>query len=231
MKVFFLALPQDLDGGLGPRGGVGHQAGQFIHFVDGVAVEFDDDVTPLNAGLCRRRVGIDLGHQGSLGFGHAEGLGQFRGDDLHLDADHAPDHLALFLQLRDHHLGHVAGDGEADALAAGHDGGIDAHHFALEVEQGAAAVAGVDGGVGLEEVIIGAGADDPALGADNPLGDGVAQTEGITHRHDPVAHPHGVGITQLQEGQVRGRIGDLDQGQVGLGIPALDGGLVIPCRR
>ena len=106
----------DLDGGLGPWGGVGHQAGQFIHFVDGVAVEFGDDVTPLNTGLRRRRVGIDLGHQGSLGLGHPEGLGQFRGDDLHLDPDHAPDHLALFLQLRDHRLGHVAGDGKADAL-------------------------------------------------------------------------------------------------------------------
>ena len=196
-----------------------------------MAVEVDDDVTPLNAGLFRRRAGIDLRHQGPLGFGHAEGLGQFRSDILHLDPEHAPDHLALFLQLRDHRLGHVAGGGKADALAGGQDGGIDAHHFALEVEEGTAAVAGVDGGVGLEEVIIRTGADDPALGADDPLGDGMAQAEGITHRHDPVAHPYGLGIPQLQEGQVRGRVGDLNQGQIGLGVPTLDGGLDIPCRR
>ena len=38
----------------------------------------------------------------------------------------------------------------ADALAAGVDSGIDAHQTAFEVEQGATAVAGVDGGVGLD---------------------------------------------------------------------------------
>ena len=54
----------------------------------------------------------------------------------------------------DHH--HVDRNREADAFVAAAgagDGRVDADHFAAEVEQRAAAVAGVDGGIGLQEVL------------------------------------------------------------------------------
>src|SRR6187397_1940097 len=43
-------------------------------------------------------------------------------------------------------------DREADALCAAGDRGVDADDFTLIVDQGAAAVAGVDRGVGLDKV-------------------------------------------------------------------------------
>ncbi len=171
--------------------------------MDGVAVKLDDDIAPVDAGLGGRDVGVDLGHQGAFRFGHAEGLGQFRRDVLDLHPDHAPHHLALGLQLGNDGFGDIAGSGKPDALAGGHDGGVDADHLSLKIEQGAAAVARVDGGVGLEEVVIGTGADNPALGADNPLGDGMTQAKGVAHGHDPVSYLDGVGIPQLQKRQVR----------------------------
>ena len=69
-------------------------------------------------------------------------------------------------------------------------------------------------------------AADGGLGAHNPLSNGMAQAKGVAHGHDPVAHLDGVGIPQLEKRQFRRRIDDLDQGQVGFGVPALDGGLV-----
>ena len=51
---------------------------------------------------------------------------------------------------------HVDGDGEADPLVAAGvagDGRVDADDLAAEVDQRAAAVAGIDGGVGLQEVL------------------------------------------------------------------------------
>ncbi len=50
------------------------------------------------------------------------------------------------------------GNGEADALiafrAVSDDGGVDADQFAAIVHQRAAGIAGVDGGVGLDEVFV-----------------------------------------------------------------------------
>jgi len=61
--------------------------------MDGGAVEFNDDITLLNTGFGRRRVGVDFGTR-ARGLAHPEGLGQLRGDVLDLHPDHAPNHLA-----------------------------------------------------------------------------------------------------------------------------------------
>ena len=49
-------------------------------------------------------------------------------------------------------LGDVDGDREADALRPSGDGGVDADHVAVASTSGAAGVAGIDRGVGLDEV-------------------------------------------------------------------------------
>ena len=57
-------------------------------------------------------------------------------------------------------------DGEADAhraAAADEDEGVDPDHLAVRVHQRAAAVAGVDGGVGLDHVLVDPGLGGPAL--------------------------------------------------------------------
>jgi hypothetical protein len=93
-------------------------------------------------------------------------------------AQPAPRHLAL-----DHQLGvdlprHVGGDREPDPGAAGHDGRVDADDLAAHVHQGAAGVPGVDGGIGLEEVVEGPLADLAGLGADDAGGHGGLEPEG-----------------------------------------------------
>ncbi len=79
--------------------------------------------------------------------------------------------MAEVAKLRDHVLGQVGRDREADAdRAAGRrvDGGVDADDLAVHVEQRAAGVAPVDGGVGLDEVVVRSLVDVAAAGATMP---------------------------------------------------------------
>ena len=121
--------------------------------------------------------------------------------------------------MRDHVLGDVARDGEAYALAGRDNGGGNPHHFAPQVDEGAAAVSRIDGGIGLEEVVVRPRADDPPRGADDALRHRVGKSEGVSDGKDPVAHPHLVGITQGDRGKVLRRRRYLDQGKVGLRVP------------
>src|SRR5206468_4216386 len=80
--------------------------------------------------------------------------------------------------------GEVARDGEADAGVQAANEGVHADDFAVNVHERAAAVAGIDVGVGLDEVLVheaAAGEEGhdvgAALGADVPERDGVIQTE------------------------------------------------------
>src|SRR5204862_6522762 len=50
----------------------------------------------------------------------------------------------------------IAGYGEADALRHGDDGGVDADHLTTRVNQRTAGVAGIEGRVGLNDVLDGA---------------------------------------------------------------------------
>ena len=61
---------------------------------------------------------------------------------------------------------------------------VDADDFAAQVDQRAAGVAGIDRGVGLEKVALVVG-ERAFLGGNDPLGDGLAEAEGIAHgEHD-----------------------------------------------
>jgi hypothetical protein len=66
---------------------------------------------------------------------------------------------------------------EPDPGAPRHDRGIDADDLALHVDERAAGIAGVDGGVGLEEVVEGALTDLARLRADDAGGDRRLQPE------------------------------------------------------
>jgi len=60
---------------------------------------------------------------------------------------------AVLHQLRQDVLGHVDRRGEADTLRREDDGRVDADDLAATVRQRTAAVAGVEGGVGLDDVV------------------------------------------------------------------------------
>ena len=98
-----------------------------------------------------------------------------------------------------------------------HDGRIDAHQFAAGVDQGAAGVARVDGRIGLDEIFECRQAQlSAARGADDAVGDGLRQPQGIADRqHDipdlqlvgmPEGHDRQVIEVHFQQRQIRVRI-------------------------
>src|SRR4051812_49368523 len=99
-------------------------------------------------------------------------------------------HVAVSLELLVDGLDDIAGNGESDTLAAARlreDERVDADQAALHVNQRAAAVAGIDGGVGLdigERAVL---ADLARGGADHAHRDGVLQAERAAERENNVA--------------------------------------------
>src|SRR6185369_1546168 len=92
-------------------------------------------------------------------------------------------------------------------------GGVDADDVTVDVEHRAAAVAHVDGGVGLDVAVVGARTGDPAVKrGDDPGGDGAADAIGIADGEDPVADPRLGAVAPLHEGQAAAF--DLEQGEV-----------------
>jgi hypothetical protein len=95
----------------------------------------------------------------------------------HIDAQPHIAHSTIVQDLFHHHLGTVDGDGKADALRFGHNGSVDPHQFAQDVQQWPTAVTRVDGGIRLDEVGIDpvATAHFPARSRHHPGGDGIGQ--------------------------------------------------------
>ncbi|MPN42954.1 hypothetical protein SDC9_190512 [bioreactor metagenome] len=129
------------DGGYFTRkvGGIGHFA----------AVYSQDNVTGFQAGLVRGLPGQNVAHEGAFGLGKSEGLRAVFIQALDGHAHPAARDFPARPQGFDDFFRHVAGDGKADSLAVGDDGGVDADDFARHVDERAAAVAGVDRGVCL----------------------------------------------------------------------------------
>ncbi len=103
--------------------------------------------------------------------------------------------------------------GEADALRAhglGIDGGVHADDLASHVDERAAGVAGIDGGIGLDEALelvgdaVGAGFIDLAvLGGDDAGRDGLVEAEGAADSEYPVANLGAVRVAELDGGERR----------------------------
>ncbi len=135
--------------------------------------------------------------------------------------------LAVLLKLADdglHGLGrHRKAD--ADRAAGGRDDrGVDADHFAFEIEQRAARVAAIDGGVGLDVVVIGAGIDVAVARRHDAGGDRAAQAERVADGDDPFAEAKRIGVAELHRLERLGRL-DPQHCQIGLLILADNLGL------
>src|SRR5439155_3560287 len=129
--------------------------------------------------------------------------------DRHADA--AALHFAIAKDLIHDLARHVDRHGEADpdiAAARRQDGGVDADALALEVDERAARIAGIDRRVSLDEVLIALDAEAaPAKRADDARGDGLTETERVADREDEVADLEAVGIAHRHGSQSAG--GDL----------------------
>ena len=136
--------------------------------------------------------------------------------------------VARGLELGGNLFGEVDGDGEADALPLGVDGGVDADNLAGHVDERPTGISGVDAGVGLQEVgkDVAAARHDIAalLGADDACGNAGAEAEGVADGDDPVADAGAVGIAEWNRADAL-EGGDADKREVGGGVAADDGGL------
>ena len=122
----------------------------------------------------------------------------------------------------------VGGHREADSSVGsgfGVDGRIHADDFAGHVEQRAAGVAGVDGSIGLDEVLVltAPGIDGAVLRRDDSGGDGLRKCKRAADGNDPVAHLRAVGIAELYGGQRMVGL-DLQHGDVGCLVGADNSG-------
>ena len=166
---------------------VGHCAAEVVARVHLGVADLRDDVAGLEPGLRGCGAGRDLRDaRAVVGVGKADA------------EERALDRLAGDERVRDL-LGGLDRHGVADALVAAglrRDLRVDADHAAVAVEQRAAAVAGVDRGVGLDRAV-----DREAVGrgqlavdrADDARGDGALEPERAADRHDRIADLHGLG--------------------------------------
>ena len=133
-------------------------------------------------------------------------------------------------------LGVVNRNGKAHARAGARialDKRVDTHQLTVVVDERAAGVARVDGGIGLNHVGIDGIAAGGAHGRGaiqrrhNARGDGLLVAERRADRHDPLAHVELGGITNLDRRELGGvGVLELDDGEVARGVVAHELGLV-----
>ena len=98
------------------------------------------------------------------------------------------------------------------------DCGVDADHFAIEIEGRTAGIAAIDRRIDLQEVVIRAIADIAAAGRDNAGGDGAAKPERVADGDHPIANSRLL-RREIDIGKALVAV-DLEQREVGLGIGA-----------
>ena len=123
-------------------------------------------------------------------------------------------------------LGHVDGDGKPDPLPRGIDGGVNANHLPPKVKKRAPGVPWINGGIGLDKIIIRTSTDAPSLGTDNPGCHRVAQAERVPDGEDPVANLELVGVPESRDRQRLVGL-DLQHREVGFWISPHDAGIVL----
>ena len=233
------AAPLVRHGDLVARSVLADGGDQTVGTVDRHAVDRRDHVAGLEPGLLARAAGgglLDLGPGGRDATG---------GDRVaHRDADTCVGRRLARGELLHDRPRLVDRDREAEAdraaLALGGrpartDGGVDADDVAVQVDQRATGVAGVDRRVGLDRgedraLATAAGVDRAVQRADDAAGDGALEPERRPDGHDLLADLHVVGAAEAGRRQPAHALG-LDQREVGQRVRADDvrrrGGAVV----
>ncbi len=113
---------------------------------------------------------------------------QFLGHILNGNPHPPPGNLFGLGQLVNDTRGKVRRDGKANPLSGPDNGGIDANDISCKVQQRPAAVPGINGGVCLDKIIIGAGSYNSSLGTDDPCGHGLFKAKGTADGNHPGSH-------------------------------------------
>jgi len=198
-----------------------------------MSIDFGDHIALLEPSLFRRGTRNDLGDQcpGRAGF-EFELLGQRGVKILNLDTQHAALNLAVLDQLLHDYLGNVAGNGKTDtdispAPTGSCNGGIDTDHLAGHVDQWPTGITWIDGGIGLNEVVVAAEGTQgrgSACRADDAEGGRALQSQRLADGDHEIAYMHLAGVSNWQLGQVLGM--DPDHSQVGIFVYTDHRGLV-----
>ena len=170
-------------------------------------IELIDDVARLDARLLRRAA---IGHLNDLD-GHlflgmelaAERLRQHA--RLRGDTHHRTTHLAVLHQPRRHPVDGVDRDGEREALRLLNHRDVDADDRARRIDQRPARVAGIDRGVGLDDILdhLAAVARQGAVKrADDASGDGALQAHRAANGDDELPHLELIGVAQPRRAQM-----------------------------
>src|SRR5262249_1445450 len=209
---------------------------QFVATLDWLAVHGRDRVASLESSFLARLAGHNFrnGHA-VLDAIHARQSRTGRRVELH--ADRAARHAVLWTrQLLIYFAYGIRRHGEPHALVSKRlrvNRGIDADHFAVHVHQWATGVAGIDGGVCLNERLeLTTGVDIAPDSGNDARGHRVFQTEWAAYSQHPIAHGHALRVAQpgRLEGPVLGRL-NFDHRQVGLTVAADDFGVMQLARR
>ena len=130
---------------------------QFARAANRLFVHCHDHVPCDDAGFIGGTVGFHFRNQHALVALEIEGFHQIFVERLQANAEEATLYLAGLQQALHDIAGEVRRNGETNPLiaaAAREDGGIDADQATLEIDQGAARVPHIDGGIGLNEVLV-----------------------------------------------------------------------------
>src|ERR1700691_5229306 len=158
---------------------------------DAAVVGSKNDVLNLQAGGGGGAVGLNVGDDDSPVLRELESVGQRGRDFLGHGADFDAMHVAILAQALVDEIHDPRGDGEAQAFTAttlGKNECIEAEDRSIHIDEGSAAVAGVDGSIGLDvgERLVGIGlASD---GTDHSHGDGVLQALGAADGENELAY-------------------------------------------
>ena len=196
-----------------------NQALNLIGAIDRFAVYTQNDILGFQSRGIRRCVGKNIGDEYAAGAVQAERIGQGGVDRFEGYAEKTPadpsigDDIIHYLSCQVDRNGEAVPD-KPPILRC--DRRVHADDFALEINQSAAGVAGVDGGVGLDEVFhaerVRYDIQVAAQGADNSGGDGGTQAERRADRHHPLSDSDLVGVAHRRGGEVFGV--DLDDRHV-----------------
>jgi hypothetical protein len=131
-----------------------HGARQLVRVLDTLVADRDDDIPGANARGLGRPASLDARNESAARLLQTDGFREIGRQRLERDPQPTSLHEALLSQLREHRLHGVDGDRAADTVRARANGGVHADHTTVDLEERPAAVARVDRGIGVDELIV-----------------------------------------------------------------------------
>jgi hypothetical protein len=174
---------------------------------DGAVIGVQDDVADLEAASVGGTIGSYVIDDDAPVLRETQSAGETLGDGLRASFDFDAMHVSVLAQTLIDETDDARGNGKAEAFASAggrENESVDADDIAFAIDERAAAVAGIDGSIGLnvDERTVGVGL--PRDGTDHAHGNGVLQALGTAHGEDQFALMHGPVRAERKCGQVRG---------------------------